>query len=353
MSKIASVMKARRARARLRARTRRQGCTTRSGSRRPRDRAVRGPRVDASSAPHPVKRRHETQRIVGANHAAAAREHGRLEDHRERRRVTARSRDRSPAGTAKNSGTGRPAALSRSRDSRLSRAIDRRVGRVTGQSQQPREVRRHHGRAIADGQHAGDRPRLERLQDGIDRSPFFVKTDGNGAVAPRVVEVIAAVGGVDDLDAERSPPPRRTCASGNRWWSPAAGRAAAPGPAVTRASASMSSSFSTAFIAEQPALRWAPLNSTRARPGTGSTVRGCGGAEVLRCVVPRCPGARESSEHLGPRSVDACAGNLHDLHLQLVDARIRVSPRERQRRPIERPNERAECPAARAGAIAR
>ena len=36
----------------------------------------------------------------------------------------------------------------------------------------------------------------------IDRSPFFVEANRDGAVAPRILELIAAIGRVDELDAE-------------------------------------------------------------------------------------------------------------------------------------------------------
>jgi hypothetical protein len=73
---------------------------------------------------------------------------------------------------------------------------------MTRQSEQSRQVRRQHGRPIADRKHGVHRAGVNGLQDGIDRPPFFVIAHGDGAVTPGIVEVIAAVGRVKELDAE-------------------------------------------------------------------------------------------------------------------------------------------------------
>ena len=84
----------------------------------------------------------------------------------------------------------------------MSRAAAAASGGWPGKPEQPRQVRGHHRRPIADREHRIDRAALDRLQHRIDRAPFFVEANGNGAVAPRIVELIAAVGGVEELDAK-------------------------------------------------------------------------------------------------------------------------------------------------------
>ena len=117
--------------------------------------------------------------------------------------IEQRHRGSAAAGTVMNDGVGSPAAFSFSRDRRLSRAAARRFRRMARQPEQARQVRGQHRRPIADREHGVDRTRLERLQHGIDRAPFFVIAHGNRAVAPGIVELIAAVGGVEELDAQR------------------------------------------------------------------------------------------------------------------------------------------------------
>ena len=160
--------------------------------------------------------------VVGANHAAAARQHRRLDDDRERHAIEQRRRHRPQPARVMNDGVGSPAAFSFSRVRRLSRAARRRFGRMARQAQQARQIRRHHRRPIADREHAR-RPAAPRraFSTRIDRSPLLVKAHGDRAVAPRIVELIAAVGGVDRARRRASTPPRRTCASDSRWSSPA------------------------------------------------------------------------------------------------------------------------------------
>src|SRR6185295_8869815 len=71
-----------------------------------------------------------------------------------------------------------------------------------GQSQQARQVGGHHRRAIAEREHGVDRTRIDRLQHRVDGFPLLVIPHRDRAVAPRIVELIAAIGGVDELDAE-------------------------------------------------------------------------------------------------------------------------------------------------------
>jgi hypothetical protein len=75
---------------------------------------------------------------------------------------------------------------------------------VSRQSQEAAQIRRHHGRTIAHGDHGIDGPPFELFEDVIDRPPFLVEAHGNRVVAPGVLELIATVGGVHDLDAETS-----------------------------------------------------------------------------------------------------------------------------------------------------
>ena len=108
-------------------------------------------------------------RIVGAHHAAAARQHQRLDHAREIRRRPARSRARPrrrrsrPARRPRRSAAASRAGsdgrrASRSRMSSLFAAHAIAVGRVRGQAQPARRGRRHLRRQLAaDGQHGRDR----------------------------------------------------------------------------------------------------------------------------------------------------------------------------------------------------
>ena len=55
-------------------------------------------------------------------------------------------------------------------------------------------------RPITDGEDAVHGARLQRLQQPVNGFPFFVKANRDGAIAPWIVELIAAIGRIHELD---------------------------------------------------------------------------------------------------------------------------------------------------------
>jgi hypothetical protein len=85
----------------------------------------------------------------------------------------------------------------------LVRARTRRVRRVAREPQRFRDARPQHHGAIADGEDAVHRTARRLGDHGFHCGVFFVKTDRNGAIAPRVFERVTPVGDEDQLDPER------------------------------------------------------------------------------------------------------------------------------------------------------
>ena len=104
------------------------------------------------------------------------------------------------AGT--NDGTGRPASRSRSRLCSLLRATIGRERRMAREPEAFENPRGNDRRPIADRKHAVDRALDRRVQDRRRRSELVVEADRQRLVAPRVVEHVAAIGRVDEIDAE-------------------------------------------------------------------------------------------------------------------------------------------------------
>ena len=63
-------------------------------------------------------------------------------------------------------------------------------------------------RAIADREHAVKRRVPRGGDDRLERRVLLVEADGDGAIAPRIVELLAAIGREHELDAELARPHR-------------------------------------------------------------------------------------------------------------------------------------------------
>ena len=177
-------------------------------------------------------------------------------------------------GTVMNDGVGRPALFSFSRDQALVARRGRGIRRMAGQPQQARQIRRHHGRPIADGQDRIHRTHPRRPSAGCRPSAILHGI----ARQSRRRSTDRRAGRSDRSRRSSSTPSLRRGFSKHARLIAGRGRQQEDAllPRARRHERLPSMMSSRRVIAEPPALRWAQLNSTKARSYTESTLAKAG-----------------------------------------------------------------------------
>jgi hypothetical protein len=73
---------------------------------------------------------------------------------------------------------------------------------MAGQAERPRDECGQHRRSIADHEQSVNGLALEGGHDDVSRPRLLVIPDGNRPITPRILQLIASIGGVDQLDSQ-------------------------------------------------------------------------------------------------------------------------------------------------------
>lgn len=137
-------------------------------------------------------------RRIGADDTAAAGEHERLDDARKGDAV----RHRRCLGVHRDGpGRGQPGGALRGAEQALVAAGTSAGHRVPWQAEFASHHRRQYRRTVTHGEHAVE-PVAEGSNDGGKGARFVVESNRDGAVAPGILEAVAAIGRQHQLDAQ-------------------------------------------------------------------------------------------------------------------------------------------------------
>ena len=153
--------------------------------------------------------------IVGANHALARRQPQRLYDagklHARKNFVELLVEAKGEKSRHRKAGVAQDFALAQ-----FAAAIFDRLRRVVGDREGARRVRGRRGGAVAQRDDSVNRAHQRLLHDAPRGFLRLIEAQRNGAVRPRVFELVAAVAAKHDFNAQRLRGFRESCASGNQ-----------------------------------------------------------------------------------------------------------------------------------------